>query len=194
MDILIRKNLFKIKKKITGNSGSMSIEGLFTIPIFIFTMVLLIFMIRFMSIDDSFNQCLYEATLDYSMLDNSSSDIINSAILNLLLQKNMNEMDLKLDAIASTVSKGDYVSIKAFYNLEVPFFKTLSFSEDVWIYKREKIIETYFYITPNGKKYHYKDCILTKGNGVKYSSSEIPDGIEACKNCILGNRYFEKKN
>lgn len=182
-----------IKSRISKKSGSVSIEALFTIPVFIFVMMFLIFTLRFLAIDDSFNQCLYESSLEYSCLKNSSSDIVNSAVFNVLLQKNMSEMDLDLDAIAVATSKDNFFEVSAFYTLVTPVSKALTFKENIRLYKNNKEVKSYVYITPSGKKYHYEDCLLTRGNGVKFDMADIPEGITPCKNCILGNRYFEKK-
>ncbi|MGB3367960.1 MAG: hypothetical protein WBA54_10745 [Acidaminobacteraceae bacterium] len=182
-----------IASKFFKNRGSVSIEALFTIPIFIFVMMLLIFTLKFLAIDDSFNQCLYESTLEYSNLENSTSDIINSAVFNVLLQKNMSEMNLDLDALLVATSKDNFVEVNAVYTLETPISKALTFKENIRLYKNTKEVKSYVYISPSGKKYHYEDCILTKGNGVRFNMEDIPEGITPCKNCILGNRYFQKK-
>lgn len=199
MDISMNNkySFFSLEKrggiKQIGNRASVSIEALFTIPIFIFLMMFFIFMLRFIAIDDSFNQCLYETSLEYSSLENSSSDIINSALINLLLKKNLSEMNLELDSVVLASSKDNFVDIKAFYTIKSFISKPLTFKEDIRLYKRTKYIKEYVYITPKGKKYHYEDCILTKGRGVRYEISDVPDDISPCKNCILGKRYFEKK-
>lgn len=194
-NILEKKKSYKkyLVKKISQNTGAISIEALFTIPMFIFVMILLVFSLRFLAIDDSFNQCLYESTLEYSMMDVTTSDLINSGIFNLILKKNMNEMNLELKCFVSLVSIDDYTKIKSFYTLETFLSKSLTFKEEILIFKNKKVKNEFVYITPSGKKYHYKDCILTKGNGIKTKIENIPDGIDACKNCILGNRYFQKK-
>lgn len=179
--------------KLRERRASVSVEALFVLPIFIFFMVLLIFTLRFLAIDDSFNQCLYESTIEFSNLESSSSDIINSAVLNMLLKKNLAQMDLDLDSILLASSHDNILEIKAFYLLDTPFSKPLKFSESLIIYKETKELETYVYVTPHGKKYHYEDCILTKGRGVRVNIKDISKDLEACKNCILGNRYFKKK-
>lgn len=199
MDISIKNTCKRIKakksivNKALNRDGSVSIEALFTIPMFIFLILTLIFVLKFVAIDDSFNQSLYETTLEYSMLENSSSDIINSAVFNILLKKNLAEMNMELDAIAVTTSKEDFFQVSAYYTINTPVSKALTFKENIRIYKKTQKIKSYVYITPSGKKYHYEDCILTKGNGVKYDIEDIPDDITPCKNCVLGNNYFEKK-
>ena len=107
--------------KLMERRASVSVEALFVLPIFIFFMVLIIFTLRFLAIDDSFNQCLYESTIEFSNLESSSSDIINSAILNMLLIKNLAQMDLELDSILLASSHDNILEISAFYYLDTPF-------------------------------------------------------------------------
>lgn len=193
MNATSNKTKNNISKNLCADKGSVSIEALFVIPVFIFTMMVLIFTIRFIAIDDSFNQCLYESVIDYSNLENSSSDTLNTLLINMILQKNLADMDLELETVASAYSIGNYVEFSATYKLNTPINKEFVFYENLRIYKSNKDLLKYVYITPNGKKYHYKDCLLTKGNGLRYPVEDVPIGITACKNCILEYGYFQKK-
>lgn len=178
--------------KLNNNRGSFSLESTLVVPAMIFMMVVLISTVKFMYIDDVFNQCFYQSIISYSNIDSTKSDVIETGLFNGIMLYNIEKSGLNIKPVCTVVIDEEFVRFHGYYNVNLPILNRLTFKEENVIIKPTRDYKTYVYVTPHGKRYHYKDCILMKGNGSKVLLDEVPNDVTPCKNCIIGHRYFDK--
>lgn len=178
--------------KLNNNRGSISLESTLVVPAMIFMMIVLISTVKFMYIDDVYNQCFYQSIISYSNIDSTKSETIETGLFNGIMFYNLERSGLNIKSSSTVVIEDEFVRVRGYYSINIPILSKLTFKEENIIIKPTLDYKTYVYVTPHGKRYHYKDCILMKGNGKKILLDEVPDDITPCKNCIIGHRYFDK--
>lgn len=177
--------------KINNKRGSITLESTLAVPSMIFIMVILISSIKFMYIDDVFNQCFYQSIISYSNIDSTQSNTIETGLFNAIMMYNLERSGLDIKSGSTVIIEDDIAKFNGYYSVNIPILNKLIFKEESILLKQRQNYKTYVYVTPHGKKYHYKDCILMKGNGKKILLDDVDEGKTPCKNCILGHRYFE---
>lgn len=192
--------------------GSLSIEAIVIIPLFLIATISIISIINIMRIDIKIRQAIYEeakvASLKLPYDEEYGIDEVSTKIRERLGDEVNNSPYLDkenggIDFSKSDLSNPEIINITAIYNAKIPFdlfgICSISLSERVvshsWSgyrnglngqYKEELIV----YITENSGVYHLnKECSHIKLNIIKTSGSEVEklrnSNGEKYKNCKL---------
>ena len=183
-----------------NNNGSVSLEALIIVPIFIAILLIITFSTRFYSVNDCVEEILFEASNDLMYSHDFNNELANLAEKNILfkvyLSKHIDEMIIE-DNFNGFVQilPNNKLRTNLDYRFKIPFIKEILIKKSYIISTfrfKKKDYDNTVYITNTGVKYHYKDCIHLRKSSISISIEEaIEKGYTPCKNCIGGMNYFK---
>lgn len=181
--------------------GSIALEALITFPVFIASIVIFSYCLKFYYINECLDEILYETAQEFMFsfeIENEINNLVEKKIVfEYLIKKNKEEIKF-LNKLNGTI-KPIYDKSARRYLLELSTEYTIPFYGKVNILKKYVVnnfnipnLSKKVYITKTGKKYHYIGCINLRKSMISIELNDaINRGYTPCKECVGGMNYFK---